>query len=310
VSAVSIGTWSHGGPATAGGEPVGWSGHDERLAADALARSWELGLDHWDTADVYGDGRAERLIGTLWDRVDRDRVFLASKVGWAPGELGHHYHPEQIRRRLERSLDHLGTGHLDLFYFHRCEFGPDDAALEPALEAMRALREAGKFRFLGLSDWDAGRIVRYLDAVDPDVVQPYRNVVDDDWEASGLRREVERRDLGVAFFSPLKHGVLLGKYERPTRFPKGDMRNRIADFHDGATLDRYRACRRALERRFGEHPQPVLHALVGALLSDSPTACALLGVRDPGQAEAAASAGSPLDADDAAWVRALYRGEA
>jgi aryl-alcohol dehydrogenase-like predicted oxidoreductase len=115
VSSVSFGTWSHGGPKTVGGHAVGWSGHDEQQAVAALELAAERGIVHWDTADVYGDGNAERLIGRLWDRIPRERVFLASKIGWDPGPYGHAYHPRQVRERLERSLELLGTDSVDLY---------------------------------------------------------------------------------------------------------------------------------------------------------------------------------------------------
>ena len=311
VPAVSFGTWSHGGPKTVGKEAVGWSGHDDELALAALARAAERGIVHWDTADVYGDGHAEGLIGRVWDVVSRERVFLATKIGWDPGPHGHAYHPTQIRERLERSLGLLGTDHVDLYYFHRCEFGKSDAYLDDAVAVFRELRNAGKIRFIGLSDWNLEKLTRYAERVDPDVVQPYRNVLDDSWESSGLRRWVERHDAGVAFFSPLKHGLLLGKYERPVTFEQGDMRSRIAGFRDQSVLDHLRACRERVTERFGERsPQPVLEALVGVLLADAPTACVLLGLRNPEQVEAAATLGDLLSPEEARWVRALYRGDA
>ena len=307
VPAVSVGTWPHGGPVMVGDRAVGWTGHDDELAREALVRAFERGLTHWDTADVYGNGRSEELIGSLWDRVDRDRVFLASKVGWDPGPYGHYYHPDQIRSQLERSLRNLRTDRIDVYYLHHCDFGPDDAYLEDAVALLRESRDRGTIRLIGLSDWDCGRIVRFADRVQPDVVQPYRNVVDDGYESSGLRRWVERNDAGVAFFSPLKHGLLLGKYARPTTFGEGDHRTHVEGFRDERLLTALLHCRDAVVRRFQERTQPNLHALLGVILSDAPTGCALVGLRNPDQVEAAATAGQVLSDEDAAWVRRLFR---
>jgi aryl-alcohol dehydrogenase-like predicted oxidoreductase len=308
VSAISFGTWSHGGPKTVDDQAVGWSGHDDDQAVAALALAAEGGIVHWDTADVYGDGNAERLIGRLWTEVPRERIFLASKIGWDPGPYGHAYHPRQIEERLERSLELLGTDYLDLYYFHNCDFGSDDAYLDDAVALFRKLRDEGKIRSIGLSDWDLDKLTGYAERVEPDVVQPYRNVVDDDMESSGLAAWVEANDAGVAYFSPLKHGLLLGKYERPMEFAEGDMRRRIHGFRDQRYLDHLRRCREEVTRRFRERSsQPVLLALLGALLADSPSGCVLLGMRNPAQVEAAAAIGELLGADEALWVRDLYQ---
>ena len=117
---------------------------------------------------------------------------------------------------------------------------------------------------------------------------------------------VEAHDAGAAFFSPLRHGLLLGKYLEPPDFDAGDVRSSIPAFEDEALLDRLQSCVAALRERFRDHPQPVLWGLLGALFEDAPTACALVGQRNAEQSEAAALCSAPLSAKDAAWVRELY----
>ncbi|HVR44532.1 MAG TPA: aldo/keto reductase [Thermoanaerobaculia bacterium] len=307
VPRVSLGTWGHGGPNKSGEISVGWSGHDDEQASGAILTAYESGITHWDTADVYGNGRAERLIGALWDRVPRAGIFLATKTGWDAGRFEHYYHPEQMRKQMEASLRNLSTETVDLYYFHHCDFGPDGEWFDDAMATMLRFREEGKLRFLGLSDWDAGKIMRWIDRVDPDVVQPYRNVIDDDYVSSGLRDRVDAGDLGVAFFSPIKHGLLLGKYHEPIKFPDGDFRNRIPEFSDPEALARINEVATAMRVRFREQPRPALYALVGAVLADAPTGTALLGQRNPEQAAAAANVGTPLTPDDAEWVRQMYK---
>lgn len=307
VSAVSFGTWPHSGPVTMGERSVGWSGHDDALAREALAEAFRQGITHWDTADVYGNGHAEELIGGLWSRVPRDQVFLASKVGWDPGPHDHFYHPDQIHRQVERSLRLLCTDHLDLYYLHHCDFGANDVHLEGAVSILRKLREQGVIRFLGLSDWDSSKIMRVIDRVDPDVVQPYRNVIDDTYASSGLRAWIERHDVGVAFFSPIRHGLLLGKYSKPATFPEGDHRRHVDGFSRPETIAHLARCREQMRAHFPAHPEAPLEGLVGALLEDAPTGCVLLGMRNPDQVRAASHAGMALNHEEAEWVRALYR---
>ena len=112
----------------------------------------------------------------------------------------------------------------------------------------------------------------------------------------------------MAFFSPIKHGLLLGKYDKPVEYGKGDFRSNVADFRDPEAIARYQRAAAAMRSRFGErYSEPVLHAVLGALLSGNPSACVLLGQRNVKQVEAAAAAGDALSAEDVEWVRAQYR---
>lgn len=309
VPTISLGTWGHGGPNKSEGASVGWSGHDDRLAKEALVAAYRSGITHWDTADAYGNGHAEQLIGEVFVEVPRKEIFLASKFGWVKGPHDHFYDAGFMRSQCERSLRLMKTDVLDLYYFHHCDFGPNDRYFDDALATMRALHDEGKVRFIGLSDWDSSKIMRFIERVDPDVVQPFRNLVDDQYESSGLKKWVDAHDLGVAFFSPLKHGLLLGKYDAPHQFPDGDFRSGIAEFRDATFIERMRRARNEVTRRFTKDREPVLTAVTGALLAGNPTATVLLGQRNPKQVEAASAAGRALSADETAWVRRLYRGE-
>lgn len=307
VPAVSLGTWGHGGPRVAeSGESVGWSGHDDAQAKEALLAAYRAGMNHWDTADAYGDGHAETLIGGMWGDVPRSEIFLATKFGYIYGPSHHPYDPKFMREQAERSLRNMRTDVIDLHYFHHCDFGPNDRYLDGALETMQRLRDEGKVRFIGLSDWDASRIMKFIAKIDPDVVQPYRNLVDDDYASSGLKSWVDRHDLGVAFFSPLKHGLLLGKYDAPVDYGEGDFRSGVDDFRDPEAIARYKKAAAAMRERFASEREPVLHAVVGALLTGNPTACVLLGQRNAKQVAAAAAVGQVLPEKDAAWVREQY----
>jgi aryl-alcohol dehydrogenase-like predicted oxidoreductase len=309
VPVVSLGTWGHGGPNTSEGASVGWTGHDDRQAKEALAEAHRLGIRHWDTADAYGRGRAEQLIGEVFaGGVPRGDIFLASKFGWVKGPSGHWYDPVFLRAQCEASLRNMRTDVIDLYYFHHCDFGPGDVYFDDALAAMRRLREEGKIRFIGLSDWDASKIMRFIERVDPDVVQPYRNLLDDAYESSGLKQYVDTHDLGVAFFSPLKHGLLLGKYDAPQDFGEGDFRSGIPEFRDAAVIARMKHAAAEVRARFAGHPEPVLHAVVGALLTGNSAATVLLGQRNRRQVDAAACIGEALSAGDAEWVRSVYWG--
>lgn len=307
VSAIGLGSWGHGGLRRVKGHAVGWSGHDDETARRALRAAWEGGIDHWDTADVYGDGRAERLMGEVLAELPREDLFLASKVGWDPGPYGRYYHPDLIRERLERSLRFLRTDYLDLYYLHHCDFGPEGERLDGALEVLDEARRRGKIRFLGLSDWSSSKVLRFAPRVRPDVVQVFRTVREDGFVESGLRDWAVSHDVGVVFFSPLRHGLLLGRYDEPPVFPDGDHRSRIAEFSDPGFLAAMRQCRDTVGERFPSRPEPVLWGLTAGLLQDTPGSVVLLGLRDEEQARAATTLGQPMGAETAHWVRSLYR---
>ena len=83
VSIISLGAWSHGKQNNNGRSDVGWSNQTDQDSKNALLKSHSLGLNHWDTADVYGEGHSEKIIGSTWDEIPRKEIFLATKVGWA-----------------------------------------------------------------------------------------------------------------------------------------------------------------------------------------------------------------------------------
>ena len=306
VSTISLGTWSYGGANKQGETPVGWEGQKDADSIDALLRCHEIGINHWDTADVYGNGRSEKLIGSLWGQVPRTDIFLATKVGWDIGDYGHLYHPVHMRKQMEQSLINLQTDCVDLLYLHHCNFGKQDEYFNDALETVRRFQEEGKTRFVGLSDWDLFKIMKYIDAAQPDVVQPYRNVKDDTYGPSGLKDWIDKHNSGVCFFSPIKHGLLTGKYTEPVAFGDGDFRTNVNDFTKIDVIKKMQENKILFEDRFSDHPYPVMRGIIDALLFDAPTGCVLLGQRNVEQVNIASTLGEKLFKVDTDWVKSLY----
>ena len=307
VSAISLGTWSYGGANKSGKLPVGWAGQSNNDSTSALKRAWELGINHWDTADVYGNGRSEQVIGSMWKSIPRNNIFLATKVGWDRGYKKRWYDIDVMRQNMERSLKNLKTDCVDLIYLHHCNFGNNNEYFDEAIAVIRKFKEEGKTRFIGLSDWSSKKIRQFIERCDPDVVQPLRNVVDDSYESSGLKQYIDDHNLGICFFSPIKHGLLTGKYTEPAQFEDGDFRSHEKAFSDMEFLQKMLYNKAKLDGRFSDHLNPVMHGVVNALFSDSPTGCALLGQRNVDQVEAAATLGNLLSNEDSDWVKNLYR---
>jgi len=307
VSAVSLGTWSYGGSNMSHGRSVGWAGQEDKNSQSALARAWEAGINHWDTADVYGNGRSESIIGSVWGTVPREEIFLATKVGWDQGTSSHWYHPGYMRKKMEQSLVNLKTDCVDLFYLHHCNFGSNDEYFDDAVDTLNRFKEEGKTRFVGLSDWDSYKIMTFVERVNPDVVQPYRNVYDDMYAPSGLKDYIETKNLGVCFFSPLMHGLLVGKYSKPTEFPEGDFRKNIDAFKKESIINLFQENAKKLKNKFTDHPNPVMHGVIDALIYNLKNSCVLLGQRSLEQVETAATLGVSISENDTEWIKGLYK---
>ena len=307
VSAVSLGTWAFGGENKIGKKSVGWGDQNDHNSRSVLIKAWEEGINHWDTADVYGEGRSEKIIGGMWEVIPRKSIFLATKVGWDMGPFPYWYNPKHMKLKIERSLTNLKTDYIDLLYLHHCNFGKQDEYFDDAMAVLKTFQSQGKIRFIGLSDWSNERIVKYLDACDPDVIQPYRNIMDNTYEDSGLKNIINKNNLGVCFFSPLKHGLLTGKYKSPATFKDGDHRSGIKDFQNGEVIKKILQNCKKLEKRFSNLKNPIMHGVINALFFDSPTGCVLLGQRNVNQVKTASSLGEILSPKDTSWVKALYR---
>ena len=306
VSAVSLGTWAFGGANMSGKIPVGWSGQKDADSKNALIHAWKLNINHWDTADVYGEGKSEKLIGELWNTIPRQDIFLATKVGWDMGPYSHWYNPEHMKHKMERSLKNLKTDYVDVMYLHHCNFGNNDEYFDKALETIQQFQKDGKTRFIGLSDWSAKKIMRYVNKCNPDIVQTYRNIMDDNYKSSGLKNYIDKNNIGICFFSPIKHGLLTGKYKSPTTFEIGDHRSKIKQFIDKSIISKMEQNKNILEKKYSNEKNAVMYGIVNSLFYDSPTGCVILGQRNTEQVQIASSLGEIIPEKESEWIKSLY----
>lgn len=289
---ISFGTWGMGGENIVGGKAVGLSGHDDKAALKALHLATELGQSHWDTADVYGEGRAEVFLGEMWRKgIARERITLATKLGYQHSVDGHAYEPKVMRQTLEASLKRLQTDYVDILYFHHCDFGPADRYLEAAISTMRDFKREGKVRAIGVSDWSDDALMRVIDRVQPEVVQSYRNILHDTFESSGLKAYAEAYEVGLVFFSALRHGLLLGREATPRSYPAGDVRAHDPDFANPILIERLYALAQELKADLSAlSEEPVLGALLAVVREDLANATVLLGQRTSAHVLAASRA--------------------
>ena len=215
VSPLCLGTMMFGGPT--GPEEAG------RIVGSAR----DAGINFIDTADVYVKGESERITGRLIAQ-DRDRWVLATKVANPMGEGDPNRRGtgrKWVMQAIDESLERLATDYVDIYYIHR---DPGSVPMEETVEVMGDLIAAGKVRFWGVSNlrgWriaEAVRVCEQMGVAKPVVCQPYYNAMNRQPENEVLPA-CAHYGIGVATYSPLARGVLVGKY-KPGEAPPEDTR--------------------------------------------------------------------------------------
>ncbi|OHV04408.1 aldo/keto reductase [Mycobacterium talmoniae] len=218
VSRLAFGTWAYGGD---------WGRFDEDAAITMIRRARELGFNFFDTAQQYGFGESERILGkALRDDLtrNRDEVVIATKGGLRPTADGlvRDASPEWLRRGVDSSLNALGVDHIDFYLVH----WPDPTV--PAAETAGALKElvaAGKIRHVGVSNYDTKQIEEFSATLPVEAVQPpyhlFRRDIEDE-----LLPYCRAHNIGVFVYGPLAHGLLTGTIHPDTTFADNDWRSK------------------------------------------------------------------------------------
>ncbi|MEQ4724250.1 aldo/keto reductase [Nonomuraea sp. B19D2] len=253
VSAIGLGCWAIGGPFLLRGMQDGWGAVDDDESARAINRAVDLGITLFDTADVYGTGRSERVLGrALGNR--RDAVVIATKFGYTYDEArkeitGTDTSAAYVQRACEASLARLGTDYIDLYQMHVGDV--DTAAAEDVFAALESLVDKGMIRSYGWSTDDQERARRLAGQRGAAAVQFAINVLSD---APGMIEVCEETGLAGLARSPLAMGLLTGKFTAESRLPADDVRasghSWVSYFRDGRpdqdSLDRLVAIREIL----------------------------------------------------------------
>ena len=213
VTEIGLGTWNVGSD---------WGDVSEEEGRAAISAALDEGVDFVDTADVYGDGRSERLIREVLDERD-EQPTVATKAGRRlDPHVAADYDREHIERFVDRSRENLGVETLDLLQLH-CP--PTDAYYQPeTFDALADLADAGKIDQYGVSVERVEEALKAIEYPGVETVQiifnPFRQR-----PAELFFEEAKRRDIGVIVRVPLASGLLTGKLDRDTEFPEDDHRN-------------------------------------------------------------------------------------
>jgi len=303
VSALSFGAWAIGGS---------WGRVDDRESYAALNRAIELGVNFFDTADVYGDGRSERLLAKL--RKDHhDQIIIATKAGRAlDPHVAEGYTHQNLTFFVERSLRNLQAEALDLLQLH-CP--PTEVFYRPEVfGALDDLVKAGKIRYYGVSVEKVEEALKAIEYPNVQSVQIIFNMFRQR-PADLFFDQAKKRNVGILARVPLASGMLTGKLTPTSRFEADDHRtyNRHGEgFDRGETFAGvdYASGLKAVEELKAICPQGMSmtqFALCWILMFDAVT-CAIPGARRPVQADENFSAADlpPIPPDTMDKVKAIY----
>ena len=309
VSALGLGTWAIGGPLwDEQGRPVGWGHVDDAESIRAIHRGLELGVTFWDTADVYGTGHSERLLG-LGLAGARHRVVIATKFGrvFAEGSrqiIGKAADPAYIRRACEDSLRRLNTDYIDLYQFH---LGDYDLERAPEVrETLEDLVREGKIRYYSWSTDDPQRARIFAEGEHCVAVQCQMNLFERNDAMLQLARE---HNLAVIVRGPLGRGLLTGKFTPDSRLPADDVRHNwdLSRGPQAEQLERLARLRDVLTR----DGRTLAQAALGWLWAISAQTIPIPGFKTVAQVEENARAldYGPLSERQVAEIEALLQGD-
>ncbi len=309
VSEVSLGCWTMGGLNWVNGSANGWANVNEDEITAAIKEAIDAGVNHFDNADVYGNGRAERMLARVFKKlgVKSEDFIVATKIGHFPGTAEHAYEPAHIRHQCEQSLLNLRRDYIDLYYFHHGDFGHNNKYLQEAAETLDALVADGKVRVKGQSAYSAADFEKTVPIVRPQVLQSWAHALDDQFVRPGspVSKLMEEHKLTFVAFSPLAQGRLLDKYDpsKPPTFEPGDHRQNNGGFKAEA-IAALKPKLEKLKERFGQTTEDLSSVAQRYILNQPHVACVIPGFRNESQVSANLAAVSrTLTEDDITFIR-------
>jgi aryl-alcohol dehydrogenase-like predicted oxidoreductase len=290
VSEISFGCWTMGGLNFVNGTPNGWANVNEDEITAGIKAALDAGVNHFDNADVYGNGRAERMLARVLDRlgVKSTSLIIATKIGHFPGTAEHAYEPAHIRHQCHQSLINLRRDYIDLYYFHHGNFGEGDRCLHGAAEVMDDLVKQGKVRIKGQSAYSAADFEKTVPVVKPAVLQSWAHALDDQFVRPGspVSKLMEQYKMTFVAFSPLAQARLLDKFDpkNPPQFEPGDHRKDRKEFQPEA-IEKLKPKLAKLKSRFGEKTEDLAAMALHYILAQPRVACVIPGFRNERQAK-------------------------
>ena len=291
------------------GEPNGWANVDEAEVAHAINYAIDHGVNHFDNADVYGNGRAERMLARILGN-RTNNFIIATKIGWFPGTAAHAFEAAHIRHQCEQSLINLKRDYIDLYYFHHGHFGDHNEYLDDAVEVMNRLKDEGKIRLIGQSAYSHKDFQKLIPRVKPDALQSYANAMERIFidEGNPTRKLMEENQISFIAFRPIGQGLLLGKYnkENPPKFENGDHRKGLSRF-SRESLEKLEPRLNQIKAKFGSSEEALARVAMQFLLHYKFVGAVIPGFRNLRQVQVNLSAmDKPLTDDEFEFVKNVF----
>jgi voltage-dependent potassium channel beta subunit len=206
VSEISLGSWVTFGTQV-----------DEKKAASLMNASFDRGVNYFDNADIYADGKAEIIMGQAIKKLTRTELVLSSKVFWptSPGPNARGLSRKHVMESVHASLKRMDVEYFDLYFCHRYD---PDTPIEEVVQTMNILIQQGKILYWGTSEWEASQvaqaygIARQYNLIPPAMDQPQYNLLHRKRVEDTLMPLCRELGIGLTTFSPLAYGILTGKY--------------------------------------------------------------------------------------------------
>ena len=280
LTPVGVGAWAMGG----GGWAFAWGPQDDDESIAAIHAALDRGVNWIDTAAVYGLGHSEEVVArAIAGRANRPYVFTKCERIWdEAGQISKSLKRDSIRRECEASLSRLKVDAIDLYQIHWPE--PDED-IEEGWETLARLKEEGKVRWIGVSNFNVAQMERIGRIAPITSLQPPYSAVSPEVE-DAILPYCKERGTGVIVYSPMKSGLLTGKMTkaRVAALPEDDFRRRALAFQE-PNLTRNLALAELMKRIGARHGRSAGEVAIAWVLRNPAVTAAIVGMRSAEQAE-------------------------
>lgn len=283
ITRIGFGAWAIGGS----GWDFGWGEQDDKESIEAIHKALAMGINWIDTAAVYGIGHSEEVVAKALKEYGGNKPYVFTKCVMVWDRNGHVrkvHDPESIRQECEDSLRRLQTDTIDLYQIH---WPPDDdnEKIKPAWEMLAKLKEEGKVRYIGVSNFNVEQMKIAESIAQITSLQPKYSLISRDIEKEILPY-THKQNIGVIVYSPMGSGILTGKYNRENieKLPDDDWRKNSRDFNE-PNLTKNLKLVEAMKQIASEHNRRIGEVAIAWTLKHEAVTAAIVGARNAKQAE-------------------------